>query len=60
MEETQVVTFWGQWLGWIIAIAVIGLVWTIYIFKRRRNFQDGPKKGRAARPGKVRRENPPD
>lgn len=57
-------TFLDSWMGeyfwWIVALALIAIVWTVMIFTRRRNFQDGPKKGVARNPAKVRRQNPPD
>lgn len=50
----------GEYFWWIVALALIAIGWTAWIFSRRRDFQDGPKKGVAQNPGKVRRENPPD
>ncbi len=53
-----------QWLHrnaleWIVVLAVICIGITIAIFRRRRSFERGPRKGEAADPVKVKRENPP-
>lgn len=47
--------------NFLLAIVMIGLALalTIYVF-RRRKFDRGYRKGEAADPGKVRRENPSD
>jgi hypothetical protein len=44
---------------WAIALAIVALAGTIYGF-RRRWFERGFKKGEAADPDQVRRENPKD
>ena len=53
-------TWMGDFFWWVVGLALLALIWTVYIFSRRRYFQDGPKKGVAKNPAKVRRENPPD
>ncbi len=53
-------TSMGEFFWWIVGLAIIAVVLTVYIFSRRRNFEPGPKKGVARNPAKVRRENPPD
>jgi len=50
----------GDYFWWIVVLALIAVGWTVWIFARRRSFQDGPKKGTARDPAKVRRQNPPD
>jgi cytochrome c-type biogenesis protein CcmH/NrfF len=45
-------------LLWIVALAVLCVGITITIFMRRRSFERGPRKGEAAQPMKVKRENP--
>jgi cytochrome c-type biogenesis protein CcmH/NrfF len=45
-------------LLWIVALAVLCVAITITIFMRRRSFERGPRKGEAAEPVKVKRENP--
>ena len=50
----------GEYFWWIVSLAIIAMVLTVYIFSRRRNFEEGPKKGVASNPAQVRRENPPD
>ena len=54
MLATHGVYFW-----WVITLVVLALALTIYVF-RHRMFERGDKKGVAANPRKVRRENPPD
>jgi hypothetical protein len=43
----------------LVAI-IVGVLLTIIVFSRRRNFGRGRLKGTAADPSEVRRENPPD
>lgn len=50
----------AEYFWWIVVLALIAIGWTVYIFSRRKDFDDGPKKGVARNPGKVRRQNPPD
>jgi cytochrome c-type biogenesis protein CcmH/NrfF len=45
-------------LLWIVALAVLCVGITIVIFTRKRSFDRGPRKGEAAAPTKVKRENP--
>lgn len=40
-----------------VVLVVVTLLATIYNFSRRRNFEDGPRKGEAANPAKVKRQN---
>jgi len=40
-----------------VVLVVITLLATMYSFSRRRNFEDGPRKGEAANPAKVKRQN---
>ena len=54
MLATDGVYFW-----WVIVLVLSTLALTVYVF-RRRMFERGDKKGVAANPRKVRRENPPD
>jgi hypothetical protein len=51
--------FWNLGMLGLLAIAVTVLV-TIYVFSRKRHLDNGPRKGEAADPGKVARQNPPD
>lgn len=53
MNDHSIFVWWG------IALALVALGITIYMF-RHRWFDKGYKKGEAANPGKVWRENPPD
>jgi len=45
------------WILLGVTLVAITLVATMYNFSRRRNFEDGPRKGEAANPGKVRQQN---
>ncbi len=45
-------------LLWIVALALLCVGVTITIFMRKRSFERGPRKGEAAEPMKVKRENP--
>jgi len=47
----------AMWILLGVTLVVITLLATMYCFSRRRNFEDGPRKGEAANPGKVKREN---
>lgn len=44
---------------WVIALIVLAFGLTVYVFRHRLT-ERGPKKGVAANPAKVRRQNPPD
>jgi len=46
------------WILLGVCLILITLFATMYIFSRRRHFENGPRKGEAADPGKVRRQNP--
>lgn len=51
----------GGWVILAILVIAITLTATIYSFWRRRYIDgSGPRKGTAANPDKVKRENPPD
>jgi hypothetical protein len=57
-EEADMVIDPGLfWLGIALVLVTLGL--TVYVF-RHRLFERGLKKGVAANPREVRRENPPD
>ena len=45
------------WVVVGITLVIIALLATMYCFSKRRNFEDGPQKGEAANPRKVRRQN---
>ena len=47
-------------LAIVVVAVIVTVLLTVVIFRRRRNFGDGPVKGKPADPAKVRRENPPD
>ncbi len=47
----------AMWILLGVALVVIALLATMHCFSRRRNFEDGPRKGEAANPAKVRRQN---
>ena len=49
----------GQYFGVVLGLVALALVLTAVVF-RKRWFERGPQKGKAADPSKVRRENPPD
>ena len=51
--------FFGQSLGVVLILVLLALALTAVVF-RKRWFERGPKKGEAADPSKVKRENPPD
>lgn len=53
--------FFGQYFGAILILLGLALVLTAVVF-RKRLFERGtvPRKGRAADPAKIKRENPPD
>lgn len=43
----------------VVMLIVLALVLTVFVF-RKRLFERGYRKGVAADPGRVKRENPPD
>lgn len=51
--------FFREYLVPILVLVTIAIALTIYIFRRRR-FDRGYRKGEAANPREVRKENPPD
>ena len=51
--------FVGQYFGPILGLLLLALALTIFVF-RRGLFDRGYRKGSAANPSEVRRENPPD
>jgi len=51
--------FFGQYFVPIVVLIALAIALTVYIFRRRR-FDRGYRKGTAADPRQVRRENPPD
>jgi hypothetical protein len=50
--------FFGQYFGVVLILVALALVLTVVVF-RKRWFERGPQKGKAADPAKVKRENPP-
>ena len=53
------IAFFGEYLVPLLVLIAVALALTIYIF-RRRKFDRGYRKGTAADPREVRRQNPPD
>ena len=51
--------FFGQYFGMLLGLVALAVVLTLFIF-RRRWFDRGYRKGSAADPDRVRRENAPD
>jgi hypothetical protein len=51
--------FFGQYFVPVLALIALAIGITMYLFRRRR-FDRGYRKGQAADPRQVRRENPPD
>jgi hypothetical protein len=51
--------FFGQYFGLVLSLVGLALVLTAVVF-RKRWFERGPQKGKAADPAKIKRENPPD
>ena len=51
--------FFGQYFVPVVVLIALAIALTVYIFRRRR-FDRGYRKGTAADPRQVRRENPPD
>jgi hypothetical protein len=49
-----------SWVALALAVVVVVLLATIYSFKRRRFIDSGPRKGVAANPTQVKRDNPPN
>jgi len=44
---------------YVVALIILALGLTVFVF-RRRMFEQGDRKGVAANPREVRRQNPPD
>jgi hypothetical protein len=53
------IAFFGEYLLPLLLLIALAVGLTIYIF-RRRKFDRGYRKGSAADPREVRRQNPPD
>lgn len=51
--------FFAQYFGAVLLLIALAIVLTIFVF-RKRLFDRGYRKGVAAKPGKVKRQNPPD
>lgn len=51
--------FLGQYFVPVLVLVGVAIALTFYLFRRRR-FDRGYRKGTAANPQQVRRENPPD
>jgi hypothetical protein len=49
-----------QYLVWALVLLGVTIGLTVGIFLGRRSIGPGPKKGTAANPAAVRRQNPPD
>ncbi len=57
MEQLQ--AYFGDNLGLVLALIAVALALTIFVF-RRRFFDRGYRKGSAANPSQVKRDNPAD
>ena len=51
--------FFTQYFGPVVLLIALAIALTVVVF-RKRLFERGYRKGSAARPAQVRRENPPD
>ena len=51
--------FFGQYFGVVLILVALALALTVVVF-RKRWFERGPQKGKAANPAKIKRENPPE
>jgi len=51
--------FFSEYFVPVVVLIALAIGLTVYLFRRRR-FDRGYRKGTAADPGQVRRENPPD
>lgn len=56
---STMMNFFGEYFVPTLALIAVAIVLTIYVFRRRR-FDRGYRKGGAADPRQVKRENPPD
>lgn len=50
----------SAWVLLAILVIVITVLATVYSFWRKRFVDDGPRKGEAANPTRVKLQNPPD
>jgi hypothetical protein len=57
MAEMQ--QFFGENFSVVLGLIALAIALTIFVF-RRRLFERGYRKGEAADPGRVKRQNPPD
>jgi hypothetical protein len=51
--------FFQQYFGPVVVLIVLAIALTIFVF-RKRKFERGPRKGVAADPQQVKKENRPD
>jgi hypothetical protein len=51
--------FFQQYFGAVLILIALAIALTIFVF-RKRLFERGYRKGTAAQPEQVKRENPPD
>jgi hypothetical protein len=51
--------FFGQYFGAVLVLLALALILTVVVF-RKRWFDRGYRKGEAADPKQVKRDNPPD
>lgn len=56
---STMLSFFGEYFLPVLGLIVAAIALTMYVFRRRR-FDRGYRKGRAADPSQVKRENPPD
>ena len=49
-----------SWVALALLVLVVVVLATVYSFWRRRFIDSGPRKGTAANPSQVKRDNPPD
>lgn len=56
---SQMQQFFGEHFSVVLALIALALALTIIVF-RKRFFDRGYRKGEAAHPEQVRKENPPD
>lgn len=56
---STLLAFFSEYFVPVLLLIGLALVLTVFIF-RKRKFDRGYRKGEAANPSEVRRENPPD
>jgi hypothetical protein len=56
---STMMNFFGEYFVPTLVLIAVAIALTVYVFRRRR-FDRGYRKGRAADPRQVKRENPPD